>query len=255
MTDVKKLMEKIKSELEKLKSVEDDAVKKVVANVETYISEYTSEEKTEEEEKKEDKEVEEKKEEAEESEEKEEDEEESKEDESEEKEESDEEASEESAEEPKEVKKELSAEIADRFRESAIELDSMQKELDAVREINKGYEGKIVELQKELDVYKEKEQIELKAKFEAKVSNLIELYHGIGINKSVEDISDTFNEAQIDKLIGDLGAMQRTIKAKSVRQTRASAGLELSKYTQMPKETVTASNSGHVLFNSLMEDN
>ena len=245
----KEIIDFVKTELEKIKDVEDERVKNVVSTVEDYIKKIElptdNEKKTEEDNEEDDKEdnnEEEKT--AEETTEKEEEKSGDSEEGTEQKKTDVEETSENAGEEKKEpaekntedINKELSKAIAEKLNESALELkklndelDNAKKDLKAKEELISVYKNKVVELEKDLKVYKDAEALELKKAYNKKVNTLIELFKDLGIKKTEEEINSNFNESQIDKLISDLSVV-KSPSNKYVRSTKVSQEMELTKY-------------------------
>ncbi len=273
MTDIKEILEQVKEKLAKLKDVKNDVAKEVYDDLNGYIETISVEAKVEvkeettkpdsdkkEEEKEDDDKAEDKKEDKVEANDKIEDakedtKEEAKEDVKEDEPKADEPVAEPKKEEPEadtEDKKELNAEVEDTglavelSHEVADKLKAAAIELDAKHEIIEGFKSKVVELEAELTNYKEKEQIELKKRFEAKAQDLIILYANLGIKKEVCDI-ELFSETQVDKLIGDLQiAQSKTVRAEQ-RQTSITPGLELSKSNSKKDKVMTGEARARLL--------
>ena len=232
MVEQKEFMEKIQTALNKLKGVENDIVKEVYEELNGYIAEVSKlepEVTEEKEEAKEEKSEEESKEEV--------------------AEETKEEEAEEVKEEPKaeeveakveaepvveeavaepveEAEKELNAEVIVRLKEAAIELDAKQ-------EIINGYKAKVVELEANLEIYRNKEKIELKARYDIKAMKLVESYKKLNIEKSQSEIELNYSEEQIDKLTKDLEAVSANVSKPVKRQTSVSLELGSNKEKEM----------------------
>jgi len=230
MAKEKELMEKIQVALDKLKDVDNDIVKAVYEELNGYIAEVSKLEPEVTEEKKDEEVVEdEKSEDAAETEE------------TEVTEEANEEVTEEVKEEPKAeeaeaeaveeeivtepvdtVEKELNAEVIVKLKEASIELDAKQ-------EIINGYKNKIVELETTLETYRNKEKLELKARYDTKAVKLVELYKRLNIDKSQSEIELNYSEEQIDKLTKDLEAVSANVSKPIQRQTSVSLELGSNK--------------------------
>ena len=252
--NLKEIIAYVKSELDKIKDVEDENVKSVVEGLNTYINDIKIEAEEVSEEKDDD--VTEESDEDEESEEDEDVKEKVKEDVEEATEEKTEEVKEEVVEETEAeevveetTNKELSKEVAIKLKEAAIELSRFETELKAKEEIIGGYKNKVLELEKELDVYKVAKVDADTKRFKGKADKLVELYAKLGITKEFKEIELSFNEEQVDKLIKDLEVLKKP--TTSVRKT-VTSGLELSnnyitKQDQNKKE-MSGADTAKVLF-------
>lgn len=265
---IKEYLTKIEEELLKLKEVDNSIAKDVLDNVNEYLSEVKAEIETgEETSKEEETEIEDNSKEEPEAPAEGETKEEVKEEKEEKKEEPVEDTKEETTEKPvkedtevtqeeettKDNPEELSLDIAKKLKEAALELSKFESEIASKEEIISSYKQRITELEAELETYKESEKLELQKKYESKVNSLVELYKKLGIEKEQSHLMELFNEDQIDKMIVDLSAIvpkQSEPAQKSVRATRLSEGLELSKYTKTtkkPKE-MNETDRANVLF-------
>lgn len=144
---------------------------------------------------------------------------------------------------------ELSAKVSAKLDEAAIELNRMEKDLQAKDEVIAGYQAKIAELEADLKVYKDAEAQELANKFDAKVDKLVELYANIGIKKDPVELKNTFNEEQIDKMTIDLSAIgiKKPVNAGK-RETTVSPDLELSAHKPARKREMTELERAHLLY-------
>ena len=270
MTDVQDIIKKVKEELDKLRDVDNDKVKEVITGLDKYVAsldlpaeetteEVEAEETTEETEKAKEEETEAETEETkEETEEETTEEEEKAEEEPEAKDEEEakdgkEEAEpvEETKEEPnvEESEKELSMEVSEKLKEAAVEMGRFEKELKAKDEVIGAHKAKITELNKELDVYKEQEQIELEKMRALKLNRLVELYKDLGIKKDIAELKKEFSQEQINKLIIDLSAVNNVrVEKKSVRETKLSPELELNKYTTPKKNSMNEEDRARAIF-------
>lgn len=154
----------------------------------------------------------------------------------------------------------LSMEVATKLREAALELDSKEKALVDIKsamelqlkvrdEIINGYKTKIMELSSnnkivndELDVYKKKEELELKRQKNQLTLDLIELYANLNITKTKGEL-EVFGLSQLVEL---RKALEVTLEKKNtpVRETVNSH----SKTVKQPKTENSAKDTFEGLF-------
>jgi hypothetical protein len=106
-----------------------------------------------------------------------------------------------------EDKIQLSAKVSDKLKEAAMELSRKDDVIATKDHILSEKDKQIVELSAELEKYKEAEQLELAKKLDEKVDSVIELFSNLGIQKSRDALTSVYNEEQLDKLAIDLSAM------------------------------------------------
>lgn len=125
----------------------------------------------------------------------------------------------------------LSMEVADTLRKAAIELDNKDKKLDTFKlelsakdEIIDGYKAKVLELGQAIDIYKQevevfknKQKLELNQQKETIVKDLIELYANLNIQKTTDELH-VFGLSQLVEL---RKALEVTLEKKNtpVRET------------------------------------
>lgn len=128
----------------------------------------------------------------------------------------------------------LSMEVADTLKKAAIELDNKDKELNTFKlelsakdEIIDGYKNKVLELGQAIDIYKQevevfkkKQELELKQQKESIVKDLIELYANLNIQKTTDELH-VFGLSQLVEL---RKALEVTLEKKNtpVRETNNS---------------------------------